>query len=60
MEVCLTVVQVVGLNDLLRVVRNTGTFDLERAQNKRVRHKKDHSTSSTNLTYGEAEPRGVQ
>lgn len=34
-EVGLTIVQVVGLNDLLRVVRNTGTFDLESTQNER-------------------------
>lgn len=34
-EVGLTVVQVVGLNDLLRVVRNTGTFNLESTQNDR-------------------------
>lgn len=39
-EVGLTIVQVVGLNDLLRVVRNTGTFDLERTQNERGRLKK--------------------
>lgn len=32
-EVGLTVVEVVGLNDLLGVVRNTGAFNLEGTQN---------------------------
>lgn len=39
-EGCLTVVQMVGLNDLLWVVRNTGTFNLERVQNKGATHQK--------------------
>lgn len=57
-EVDLTIVQVIGLNDLLRVVRNTGTFNLESTQNERDRGLKSTVGGQSSEPSGSPEAHG--